>query len=256
VTAGPAGDRASWAGRSAVVTGASRGIGRAVALALAERGATLVLTARDRELLDETAERCRAAGAGEVRTVAGDLVAPETTDAVAAQVGERLALLANVAGSALRRAAVEELDDADWEASMALHVIAPARLQRLCRPALVAGEGSVVNVGSIAAAGGIRQGAAYSAAKAALVAMTKTTAIEWARDGVRANVVEPGYVDTDFNAPAIAAGLEERMLRRVPTGRAISPEAIARAVLFLAGPDARDVTGTVLRVDGGWTARR
>lgn len=243
-----------WQGRAALVSGASRGIGRAVALALAREGCRVALLARDERALREVAEQCP----GSLVLVA-DLTEPAAPEAAAGEAleafGHRLDLLANVAGSALRRARLEELEDADWEAQLALHLLGPVRLQRCCRPALAAAGGSIVNVSSIAAGRAAPLGAAYQAAKAALVALTRSTALEWARDGIRANVVEPGYVATDFNAPLVEAGLEERLLRRVPTGRPIAPEAVAEAVLFLGSPENADVTGSVLRIDGGWTAR-
>jgi 2-deoxy-D-gluconate 3-dehydrogenase len=247
-----------WADTHALVTGASRGIGRAVAVALAGAGCRVAICGRDREALRETAHACRDAGGDDATVVVADVTDPrhdQRFSGALADFGGRLDLLANVAGSALTRARSEDLRDDDWEASMALHVVGPARLQRLSRDALASARGAIVNVGSIAANGGVPQGAAYAAAKAALVSLTRTTAVEWARDGIRANVVEPGYVATDFNAPAIDAGLEPRILAKVPTREAISPAAVARAVLYLGSPENREITGAVLRVDGGWTAR-
>jgi NAD(P)-dependent dehydrogenase (short-subunit alcohol dehydrogenase family) len=251
-----------FSGATALVTGASRGIGRAVAVALAAEGCRLALVARDRAALEASAELCAQAapepGADPLALVA-DLTSAEERRVAAAQaleaLGGRLHLLANVAGSAMRRAPLEQLEDSDWERSLALHLIAPAQLGRQCRPALAAARGAIVNVGSIAAARGSPMGAAYAAAKAALVSLTKTAAVEWAADGVRANVVEPAYVDTGFNAPLVEAGMEPRLLGKMPTGRVIRPEAVARAVLYVGSPDNVDVTGTVMRVDGGWTAR-
>jgi NAD(P)-dependent dehydrogenase (short-subunit alcohol dehydrogenase family) len=242
-----------WAGRIALVTGASRGIGRAVAKAIARRGGRVALVGRDAAALAETAAACPGALVVEADvTSAADIAA--VADRLEA-LGDRLDLLANVAGAPGRALALEALTDDDWADSLRLNLLAAVRLQRACLPALSAAQGCIVNVGSIAAAGGMRNGAAYAAAKAALASVTRTAAVEWARRGIRANLVEPGYVATDFNAPLLEAGLEPRILAKVPTGRPIAPEAVADAVLHLGSPQQRDVTGATLRVDGGWTAR-
>jgi 3-oxoacyl-[acyl-carrier protein] reductase len=242
-------------GRTALVTGASRGIGRAVAVGFAGEGGRVALAGRDPVALAETARAC----AGEPLELVYDVTSADACAAAARRTLEsfdgRLDLLANVAGSAMRRAPLDDLGDDDWARSLELHVTAPARMARLCLPGLSAARGAIVNVGSIVASRGARLGAPYAAAKAALVSLTRTTAVEWARLGIRANLVEPGYVDTEFNAELVEAGLEPRLLAKVPTGRPISPEAVARAVLFLGSPGSGDVNGAVLRVDGGWTAR-
>ena len=245
----------AWSDRRALVTGASRGIGRAIAVALAAEGCRVALAGRDRDALEATAELC-AGGAGPI--VVADVTDPahdEEFRAALDALGGELDLLVNVAGTPGSALPLTELADADWDAAFALHVVGPARLQRLCHDALARAEGAVVNIGSIAANGAIPRSAAYSAAKSALIALTRATALEWAREGIRANVVEPGYVATEFNAPLVESGFEPQLLAKVPTRRAITPEAVARAVLFAGSPENRDVTGAVLRVDGGQTAR-
>lgn len=247
-----------WSGRTALVTGASRGIGRAVALALAGEGCATALLGRDEAALRETADACAAVGPTPLSFVVDVTDAAGVTAAVAealAAFGGRLDLLANVAGSSLRQARLEELDDADWEEQFALHVLAPARLQRLCRPALAAAGGAVVNVSSIAASRAAPLGAAYAAAKAGVEALTRATALEWARDGIRAVAVKPGYTDTAFNDRLVAAGLQDRLLARVPTRRSIAAEEIARAILFAGSPGSPSLNGAMITVDGGWSAR-
>lgn len=248
-----------WADRTALVTGASRGIGRATAVALAQQGARVALLARAATLLDEAATACEDAGAPKVLRLVADLTDPQAvTGAVGelhAAFGEHLDLLANVAGSSLRHARLEDLSDGDWQAAVDLNLLAAVRLQRLCHASLAAARGAIVSVGSVVASRAAPLGAPYAAAKAGLVALTRATALEWARHGIRANLIEPGYVDTAFNARLVEAGLEERLLARVPTGRAIQPEAVARVILFAGDPENADMTGAVLRVDGGMTAR-
>lgn len=251
-----------WTGRSALVTGASRGIGRALTVALAERGAALTLLGRDADALAATVAAVTAhapadAPAPQVHRV-------ELTDAealraalpaIVAGLDGRLDLLANVAGASLSAAPLEELDDADWEASLALHLLAPVRLQRACFLALRAAGGVVVSVGSVAGSAAPQRGAPYAVAKAALTALSRSTAVEWGRAGVRSVVIEPGFVATGFNDELVASGQHERLLRRVPTRRPIDPAQVARLVLDLADPGLADLTGTVVRLDGGLTAK-
>ncbi len=253
---------ADWSGRTAIVTGASGGIGRAVAQELAGRGAQLALLARDEDRLAEVAASCRRLApdhAAPPWTATVDLAdADALTDAAAAAVeacGGRVTLLANVAGSSLRHARLEELDDADWQANLALNLLAAVRLQRACFEPLREARGAVVNVGSIVAGSAAVLGAPYAAAKAALASVTRSTALEWARHGIRAVTIEPGYVATDFNRRLVEAGLEERMLARVPTRRPIDPAAVARLVVFAGSPEQVDLTGATLTLDGGATAR-
>ena len=158
-----------------------------------------------------------------------------------------------MAGAPGSASLLKDLEDADWQAAFELHVLAPARILRACHAPLANAGGAVVNIGSIAANAAVARSAAYSAAKAGLASLTRATAIEWARDGIRANLVEPGYVATEFNTPLIEGGFEPALLAKVPTRRAVTPESIAQAVLF-AGSNP-DMTGAVLRVDGGQTAK-
>lgn len=253
---------ADWAGRTALVTGASRGIGRGVALELARRGATLTLLGRDPDALAATVAAVVAAGPDENRPPRHRRV--DLTDAAALHaalpgivegLAGRLDLLANVAGASLTAASLEALEDDDWEASLALHLLAPVRLQRACFEALRAAGGVVVSVGSIAGAAAPTAGAPYAVAKAALTALGRSTAVEWARYGVRSVVIEPGYVDTDFNDALVASGQHERLVRRIPTRRAIDADHVARLLVSLADPSLPDLTGGVVRIDGGLTAR-
>ena len=175
----------TWSGSRALVTGASRGIGRAIAVALAAEGAHVVLVGRDWAALEQTAARCRETapeeaarrvGGGAVATVSGPLVVvADITDpergrrAARGEHGDELDLLANVAGAPGSASLLKDLDDvADWQAAFKLHVLAPARLLRVCYDALASAGGAVVNIGSIAANAAVPRSAAYSAAKAGL----------------------------------------------------------------------------------------
>jgi len=243
--------------RAAVITGATGGIGRAIARRVGRLGYRTVLQGRDREVLDGVAAEVIAAGGPEPVTVVCDLVAGsplELADAVD-DLGGRLDLLVSAAGASLSAAPLEELTSEDWETSLRLHLVAPMVLQRLCFPALVAAHGVVVNLGSVVAGAAPRRGAPYAAAKAALAAATRSTAVEWAHHGIRALVVEPGFVDTGFNAELVATGGHERLLRRVPTRSPLDPDEVAQLVLALADPGLAGVTGGTYTIDGGLTAR-
>lgn len=249
----------TWRGRTALVTGASRGIGRAVALGLAAEGARVGLMARDTERLTSAAAACREAGAPDPVVVPADVTDADAVqhavDEAVHEFDDGLDLLANVAGAGLRDAPIEELADDDWRAVWELNFLACARLQRLCHEALRRSQGAVVHVGSIVGARAMRRSAPYAAAKSALASLARSTAVEWSRDGIRCVTVEPGFVDTDFNAALTAAGADQRLLERVPTKQPIEPEEIARTVLFVGSPDNRQLTGTTVRIDGGWTGR-
>ena len=251
-----------WSDRTALVTGGSRGIGAAVAVELARLGTHVALLARDVAALEDVAGECREVapdGTPDPIVVAADItdahtVEGEVADVLAAFDG-RLDLLANVAGASLRPVRVEDATDADWDETLALNLVAPARLQRLCFPALREARGAVVNVGSIAAQRSAPLGATYAAAKAGLASLSRSAAIEWARHGIRVNTIEPGFVDTEFNDQMRAAGLEDRLLAKVPTRTPISASEVARLVLVAADPDLPSFSGTVLSIDGAWSAR-
>ena len=251
-----------WEGRTALVTGASRGIGAAVAHALAGEGAHLALLARDGAALEQVATACLRVAPRGMPTPAVhrvDLMDAGALASVAADalddLGGRLDLLANVAGSSLRHAKVQEMTDGDWQDALDLNLLAPVRLQRACFAALREASGCVVNVGSVVADRAAVLGSTYAAAKAGLQSFTRSTALEWARHGIRAVCIEPGYVDTDFNARLKEAGLEDRLLERVPTRQAITPEDVARVVVFAGAPTTAHLTGETIRIDGGYAAR-
>lgn len=253
---------AVWKGRTALVTGASRGIGAAVARGVAAEGGHVALLARDTDALTAVADTCRAVAPPRTPPPAvavADVTDPGQLEAASRSLlddlGGRLDLLANVAGSSLRHARVEEMTDDDWQGALDLNLLAPVRLQRHCFAALREAGGTVVNIGSVVADRAAVLGSTYAAAKAALQSLTRSSALEWARYGIRSVCVEPGYVDTAFNARLKAAGLEERLLERVPTRRPLEPEDVARVVLFAGAPTTLHLTGETIRIDGGYAAR-
>lgn len=241
-------------GKRALVAGASSGIGFGCAVALAEAGAHVVLSARSVEKLDEAVEAIRAAGFSAEAMVL-DIADVEATDAaIAAQPSFQV--LVNSAGVA-RHSPATETNIADFDAVFALNVRGAYFLTRaVARGLLVAGEaGSLINVSSqMAHVGGIDR-AVYSATKHAVEGFTKSMAIEWGRNNIRVNTICPTFIRTPlteqtFSNPERARWIEEK----IKLGRIGRVEDIMAAVTYLASDASSMVTGTALMVDGGWTA--
>jgi NAD(P)-dependent dehydrogenase (short-subunit alcohol dehydrogenase family) len=246
-------------GEVALVTGASRGIGRAIALALASAGATVGLAARHRPDLESAAADVKEAGGQALVCVVdlGDVSSLHSPiDAVLAQWG-RLDILVNNAGIAPTEPPASSDDFAAWESLMRINVDAAFRLSRLAgRVMIEQGRGSLVNIGSIGGASALVDSQpGYCATKAALAGLTTALAAEWAPFGVRVNAVAPGYIATDMNRRTRENPVfTESVSRRTPMRRFGLPEEVASAVVFLASSRASYITGQTLFVDGGWTS--
>ena len=246
----------SLAGKAALVTGANTGIGRAIAVALAEAGADVALAGRSRA--DETAAAVEALGRKAV-LIEADLA---TTEPVARVVEEALAafgrldILVNNAGI-IRRADAVDFSEADWDAVIDTNL---KSLFFLCQAAgrqmLAQGSGKIVNIASLLSfQGGIRV-PSYTAAKSGVAGLTKALANEWAGRGVNVNAIAPGYIATNNTAALQADETRNRqILERIPAGRWGDPKDIAGAAVFLASSAADYVNGHVLAVDGGWLGR-
>ncbi|AVT29164.1 MULTISPECIES: 2-dehydro-3-deoxy-D-gluconate 5-dehydrogenase KduD [unclassified Plantactinospora] len=245
-------------GRVALVTGGNRGIGRAIATALAQAGADIALLGRTEPADTVTAvERLgrRVLVVPADLSTAGPAALADAVEAVVAGLG-RLDVLVNNAGI-IRRAAALEHPPEDWDAVLRVDLDAVFQLcQAAGRVMLGQGYGKIVNVASMLSyQGGIRV-PSYTAAKHAVVGLTRALANEWAAGGVNVNAIAPGYIATDNTAPLRADPDRERAIReRIPAGRWGAPEDLAGAVVFLASDAARYVHGAVLPVDGGWLAR-
>jgi len=252
------------AGKTAVVTGASRGIGRAIALQLAAAGARVVLTARDNTLLADAVHTISASGGNAIR-IAADLREPGAAAAITqAATGAfgSIDILVNNAG-ATKRGEFEDLSDDDWQDGFALKFFGAVRLTRSAWPHLRERKGSVIH---IAGSGGRTPGAQFAiggSVNAALLSFTKALAETGVRDGVQVNCINPGPVRTarlDIRLDRIAAegGLtREQALNYFLTSERITrvaePEEIAALVAFIAGPSGRSLHGSLIDIDGGAT---
>lgn len=233
-------------GRTALVTGAARGIGRACASRLIEHGATVVLFD-----IDEAAVNATAAELGGI-AFAGDVRDQSALNAAAALAGPATLLVSNA--GVLRDRSIGKLTDDEWSTVIDVHLTGAYRAVKAVWPAMSdAKRGSIVFTSSVARNGSFGQ-LNYSAAKAGLVAMARTIALEGARLGIRANAVAPGPITTEL-ALSTPAEIRERWVEAIPLRRMGEPEDVAAAVAFLLSDDASFITGEVLTIDGGFNIK-
>lgn len=240
-------------GKAALVTGGSRGIGRAVCLELARRGACVAVNyAGNAAAAEETVESCKAMGV-DAFSVQADVADAAACDAMVKEVLSRfgrLDILVNNAGIT-RDGLMPMLKDADWDAVLDANLKGAFHCMRAAyRPMMKQKYGRVVNLSSIVGLRGNAGQANYAASKAGLIGLTKSMAKELAGRNVTVNAVAPGFIDTDMTV-ALPEKARESMLASIPMGRLGQGEDVAKAVAFFAGDGAGYVTGQVLCVDGG-----
>lgn len=241
-------------GKVAVVTGAGRGLGREIALALSEVGAAVVAASRTREQLDAVVDEIEAAG-GNALAIATDVTVESEVDAlIDAAVGKfgRIDIIVNNSGIVDTNSLLEQTPE-QWDRVIATNLRGTYLVTRAAgRHLTTQGSGKVINIASNFALMGVANHAAYSASKAAVIAFTKAMAVEWARSGVQVNAIAPGYFETDLNAEMRA---DDEMLRRVtraiPARRLGTPAELRPWLLLLAGSASDFMTGEVIVVDGG-----
>jgi NAD(P)-dependent dehydrogenase (short-subunit alcohol dehydrogenase family) len=245
------------AGRVAIVTGAGRGLGRALAGALSEAGAAVCLSGRTRAPLEAAAAELRAAG-GEALAVTADVTSEADVERLIATTLDRLGgldVLVNNSG-VLHSAAVAETSLADWERVIATNLTGPFLCCRAAAPHLLAqGHGKVVNIASMFGRHGVATLASYCASKAAVANLTASLALEWAPAGIQVNAIAPGYFESEINADLRADERAfARIVKRIPAGRMGQPNELGPLLVYLASSVSDFMTGETIVIDGGQTA--
>jgi NAD(P)-dependent dehydrogenase (short-subunit alcohol dehydrogenase family) len=245
-------------GKTAIITGGSKGIGKAVAEAFSAAGASVALASRGREELERAAKEIEAAG-GRALAISTDVTDPEQVqhlvDRTVAELGT-VDILVNNAGAAPFLSTLDQIRLDGFEKYFRLNFLGAVYCTKAVAPVLLAkGEGCVLNVASVAAFIASPGLSYYASAKAALINFTRTMAQEWAAYRVRVNALAPGWIETDMNEPArqMMPEFNRRVLDSIPLGRWGTPEDVAGAATFLCSPAASFITGSVLIVDGGQT---
>jgi NAD(P)-dependent dehydrogenase (short-subunit alcohol dehydrogenase family) len=243
--------------RNVWVTGAGRGLGRSMAVALSRAGATVVVSARRGADLDDLAETVRAQG-GEVHTQPLDVADADAVRRAVERVAERTGRidgLVNCAGISPAFTRSEDVDDADWSQVLGVNLTGTFHCCReVGRLMLASGRGAIANVSSVHARTGSARIAAYAASKGGVEALTRTLAVEWADRGVRVNALAPGYFATELSRPLLESRWADRIIPRIPAGRVGDADELAGAAVFLMSDASHYMTGATLTVDGGWTA--
>lgn len=248
-------------GKVAFITGAGMGMGREASILFGVHGARVVVADLNKEAGAETVSLVKKAG-GEALAVLGDVAVEADVKrmiTLGVEAFGALHILYNNAGVLWkdRDRSVLETDEAQWDRVMAINLKSVFWVTKYGIPHLrKTGGGSIINVGSVSAlAGFTRAQDAYTSAKGALISLTKSLAIQFARDGIRCNIIHPGIVETPMQAPYLTEELRREFKTGIPLGRIAHPREIAQVALFLASDESSYMTGAELVVDGGFTAQ-
>ncbi len=247
-----------FSGKRALVTGATKGLGREIALKFAEAGCDIAATGRDQGELDSLANEVSAMGR-RCEIMKADLASTEETLRMAEhflEVMQPLDILVNNAGVALLKNVVN-LDPEHWDTVLNVNLRAPALISKAVANHMIAnGEGVIVNISSAAGVTGLKEHAAYCASKFGLVGLSQVMALELGPHNIRVNVVAPTVVMTEMGIKVWSDPAKSKpMLAKIPLNRFAQPVNIADAVMFLASEEASMINGVVLCVDGGYTAQ-
>jgi NAD(P)-dependent dehydrogenase (short-subunit alcohol dehydrogenase family) len=246
------------AGKTAVITGASKGLGRAMALALGEAGAKLALVSRNREQLQAVAVEARQSGA-EAEVFAADVTDEAQVSRLAADIGARFGqvqILINNAGINIRKPSTE-FTLADWRAVMDTNLTSVFLVCRAFVPGMKGqGYGRILNLTSIMSHVAIAGRTAYAASKAGLLGFTKALALELATEKITVNGISPGPFATELNKPILEnPEANAQFISKIPLGRWGNVSEVGQLALYLCSEDAGFITGTDVLIDGGWTAQ-
>jgi NAD(P)-dependent dehydrogenase (short-subunit alcohol dehydrogenase family) len=245
----------SLEGKVAFVTGASRGLGRAISLALARAGADLMLVSRDEAMLGETRDQVAACGRRAVTSLADVASAKAVDDAVSRAIAEygRIDILVNNAG-VCTLAPIIDFTDADWEATIRTNLQgAFLCARRVGREMIARRSGCIINITSVLGQIAVPLVAVYGVTKSGLIQFTRSLAYEWARYGIRVNAIAPGAFETDMQKEQLALpDRRERLLKATPMRRIGQPDEIAGLVTFLASKASDYITGQTIAIDGGF----
>jgi len=246
-------------GKTALITGASKGLGQAMALALAEAGARIALVSRDEARLNDVAAAIRTkGGAAEifVADVTDEAQVERVRESFAAKLGGALHILINNAGINIRKPLVE-FSLAEWNSVMTTNVTSAFLLCRAFIPMMRGhGYGRIINLTSMMSHISLPGRTAYSSSKTALLGFNRALALELAPDHITVNGISPGVCDTEINAPLMQnAELKAQFLAKIPVGRFGEPAEIAQLAVYLCSKHAGFITGTDIVIDGGWTVQ-
>ncbi|HEY6803079.1 MAG TPA: glucose 1-dehydrogenase [Pyrinomonadaceae bacterium] len=249
-------------GKVALITGSGTGIGRAIATLFAREGACVVVNGRRADRITATAADITEAG-GQAIAVAGDVTSADDVqklmDTTVRTFG-KIDVLVNNAGAVISRTSVQDCSEADWLKTINANLHSAFLCSKSVLPELVKTKGNIVQIASVFGLLGAAKSAAYTAAKGALVSLTRAMAMDFAPLGVRVNSVCPAYVETEMNQEMLNGlrdrGQIETVLNRLPLGFLGDPNDVAFAAIYLASDESRWVTGVNLPVDGGMSAGR
>ena len=246
-------------GKTALITGASKGLGKAMALALAKAGASIALVSRDEARLNDVAAEIRGSGGNAfvfVADVTDEALVAKVCEGVAAQFGDALHILINNAGINIRKP-ITDFTLAEWNSVLTTNLTSVFLLCRAFVPMMKGrGYGRIINMTSMMSHISLPGRTAYSASKTALLGFNRALALELAAEKITVNGISPGVCDTEINTPLMQnPELRAQFLAKIPVGRFGEPDEIAKLALYLCSEDAGFITGTDVIIDGGWTAQ-